>query len=173
MTENNKQVGFMIDEATWETALDRLEHGEMSEKLRLHVAWLAYGDQYSERQKIRADLTNARDKRRKLTEEVQRIETDIHGWEGRISELEGRLSEIDDIEGEYKGALQVIEHMLREGARAPPDHVQIKRAAEIKRCDPDQVIQDLKERNPNVPERAFQWAADGESANWKETKQQI
>jgi chromosome segregation ATPase len=166
MTE--KHVGFTIHEETWQSAMDRLEWGEMSERLRDTVIEIAYGADISERQKVQRRLDEIRGKRDETQMKIDNLQGDLQKQNAQIAELERTLATLQDVLGEYSGALQVIEDVLDQGARVDIGHRQVQRAAQMRGIEPAEVIADLKERNPDYPEKAFRWPEDGELVNWRE-----
>jgi len=166
-----KQVGFTVDEATWHSAMDRLEWGEMSERLRDTVVEIAYGADISKRQKVQRRLDEVRDRRDELQSRIDNLRVDLQRRNTQVAELERTLATLNDVEGEYSGALQVIEDIITAGARVDPEHVQVKRAAALKKVQPQEVIKDLQERNPDLPPEAFRFADTGEPADWRDATQ--
>jgi len=163
-----KQVGFVVDKATYESAMERLEWGEMSERLRDTVVEIAFGADISKREKVRRRLEEVRKKRDDALDQADKLRSDSRQYNARIAELEQTLSHLNDADGEYSGALQVIEDLLIMGARIDPEHVQVKRAAALQKVRPEQVIEDLKNRNSELPPEAFRFAEPGEPADWKD-----
>jgi len=161
-----KHVGFVIEQSTWETAMERLEHGEMSERLRDLVTEIAYGADISKRQRVKKRLDELREQRSEVQQDIRSLENEEERITANISSLEGTLEYLNDVDGEYHGALQVIEDVLEKGARIDIDHSQVIRAAKIRDTEPEDVIFDLKQRNPDIPDQAFRWAKEGELANW-------
>jgi len=165
-----KQVGFTVDEATWQSAMDRLEWGEMSERLRDTVVEIAYGADISKRQKVQRRLDEVRDRRNELQSKIDNLRADLQRRNAQVAELERTLATLNDVEGEYSGALQVIEDIITAGARVDPEHVQVKRAAALKKVQPQEVIKDLQERNLDLPPEAFRFADTGEPADWRDAQ---
>jgi hypothetical protein len=166
-----KHVGFVIEQSTWESAMERLEHGEMSERLREVVTEIAYGADVSKRQRVKKRLDELREQRTGVQEEIRVLENKAERITANISSNERALEYLNDIDGEYEGALQVIEDIIYQGARIDVDHVQVKRAAEIQDIFTSDVILDLKDRNPDLPDEAFRWPKEGEPNNWMEANE--
>lgn len=163
-----KQVGFKIDKETYESAMQRLEWGEMSERLRDTVVEIAFGADISKRAKVQRRLNEVRQKRDDSLAQADQLRNEAREYNARIAELERTLSHLNDADGEYSGALQVIEDLLITGARVDPEHVQVKRAAALKKITPQQVIEDLQNRNEYLPDEAFRFAEPNEPADWKD-----
>jgi septal ring factor EnvC (AmiA/AmiB activator) len=166
-----KHVGFTVDDATWQSAMERLQWGEMSERLRDTVVEIAYGADISKRQKVQRRLDEVRARRDELQNKISNLGADLQRQNAQIAELERTLATLNDVEGEYSGALQVIEDIINVGARVDPEHVQVTRAAALKKVQPEEVINDLQERNPDLPTEAFRFAENDEAADWREATQ--
>ena len=167
MAKHNKQVTFNMDEQTVEEAKDKLEHGEMSEVLREALREVAYGADVAEESKLTDRLRTLREKRRVKRQERDSIESTIDEIDRKIERVEQRLDTLREQEGEYDGVLAMLEEDLDEGVRMIETSTKVKRAATIGGCNTEDVINDLKERNPNIPDRAFRKPQGTEGPKWK------
>lgn len=153
---DREQVHVKVDSRTKKLAKDRLGHGGISELVRTELQRVAHGEEATERERIKSQLAELREKREGLTSERNRINDKLDDIERRIERAEDQLDSIRDKQGEYEGALQVIEQqMAEEGHHVFEGHGQIKDAAEMADCEPADVIEDLKERNPDLPPEQF------------------
>jgi len=168
MTEHDKMVNFKANSETVKEAKDKLEHGEMSEELRARLDEIAHGTDVAEENRLTDRLKTLREDRRDLRRERDQIEDEIEEMNRDIERIEERLDELREQEGEYDGVLAMLEADLQDGTRIMKGTDKVKRAAEIGDCDPMDVIQDLKDRNPDVPDSAFRMARGNESPNWKD-----
>lgn len=165
--DNKKQVGFEVDAEAWEHAKEKAEWGEMTELLRRTVNEKAYGTEVTERKRLR-------EKRDKTRGEIRDIENTIkdeqHKRDEKQRELERidqRLETLEQQDGEYDGFIQALESDLHSGKRVFVNHGKVERAAELGECDPSDVVETLKERNPELPEGAFREPRAGEEPSWK------
>jgi len=163
-----KQVGFEVEVDAWETAKRKSEWGEMSQELRKTVHEKAYGTEVTERKRLQ-------DKRDSKRSEVQTIDAEINRLENKRGEIQRDIQRIDsrldvlmEQDGEYDGFLQALESDLKDGQRFDAGHGKIERAADLGDCEPSDVIDALKERNPAVPDVAFRLPKAHEPPNWKE-----
>lgn len=168
MSDNSTKVTFEVDADAWDTAKDKAEWGEMSERLRKTVEEKAYGTEVTERKRLKEKLENLRQEKREYDTEIDGLRADRDEVSRKISRIEDRLDTLMQKDGEYEGFLQSIEEDLHEGVRFDPQNGKIERASELGECDPADVIETLKERNPDVPDQAFELPSAGESPNWKD-----
>jgi len=168
MSESRSQVNFTVDAEAHERAKRRSEYGELSERLRQTINELAYGTEVTERKRLKEKLEDLRGDKRDVDKEIEDLRHQRDELEREISRVEDRLDALMDTEGEYEGFLQAIESDLHEGMRFDPGHGKIERAAELGDCDEQDVIDALRERNPEVPNIAFKTATQGVPPNWKE-----
>lgn len=155
MADSDSQINFKVDEDAKELAKQRLEYGELSKTLRETVEEIAFGEELSKRSKIESRLDAINDRLDELHSEREKINAEIEEKESKKERLDERLSELDSREDEYSAALEMLEDQLMDGTHLDPGHAQIKKAAHIGEKDPEDVIDDLKERNPSVPDYAF------------------
>jgi len=155
MTEHDKTVNFKANSETVAEAKRKLDYGEMSKELRRTLDRIAHGADVAEETRLTDRLENLREDRRDLRQERNNIEQQLEEIERDIERVERRLEQLRDQEGEYDGFLQSLDTLLKDGAHVFPDHGQIQQAAQIGGCDPEDVIEDLKRRNPDVPDEQF------------------
>jgi septal ring factor EnvC (AmiA/AmiB activator) len=171
MSDDKKQVVFLCPREDYETADKKTGHGEMSEELREKVQEIAYGTEVTERKRLREQLEEEREDKRDIEQEIENLRHKRDEKERRIANKERRLEELMETDGEYEGYLQAIESDLRDGKRIYVNHGKAERAAELGNCDPADVVKALKERNPDLPEEAFQEAKLHEEADWQKQTQ--
>lgn len=156
MTDDDKtQVHFTVDRHAKDLAKEKLEFGELSSILRDEVRRVAFGEEISKRERLQERLNQLREDRDDLRAEKRQIETDIEEKETEIARVEERLSGLERREDRYEGNLEMLEETLRQGGRVFEDHGQVIKAAKTGGKEPEDVIQELRERNPDIPDHAF------------------
>lgn len=153
---NDKLVTFNADPKTWEKAKSKTEHGELSERFREELNAIAHGVEISEQERVSDLLKEKRKDKRDKQREITDLQKDVDEIEREIERLEDRLEALAEQDGEYDGFLQSLDELLKDGQHVFPDHSQIKKAAEIGGCSRTEVINDLKRRNPEIPEKQFE-----------------
>jgi len=167
MSNDRKQVKFTHEKQTVEAAKDKLEYGELSEELRATLDRIAHGADVAEETRLTDRVEQLREERRELQRERDDIVDKIEETERDIERVERRLEELRETNGEYDGVLAMLEGELHDGVRVMAGTDTVKRAASIGDCTPEDVINDLRDRNPDVPDMAFR-PARGDAANWKD-----
>lgn len=155
MSKGEAQVNVTVPEAMKELAKEKLEHGGLSRLVREQLREVAYGEELSRRARLEERLERHQDRRSELKREKEEIVAEIDELEEKMERDRSRLSDLQSKEDEYQGALEMLEDQLVEGTHIFPEHGQVKKAAHLGEKDPDSVIDDLRERNPSVPEYAF------------------
>jgi len=167
MGTHDKHVGFKANRETLKQAKAKLDHGELSELLRQELDRIAHGADVAEENRLTDRLRHLRKSRRELRDERDSIESNLEEIERKIERIEKRLDELREQEGEYDGVLSMLEEDLHAGKRILGGSDKLHRAATIGDCKPEEVIADLKERNPDVPEKAYRPARGDEDPRWK------
>ena len=162
----SKQVGFEVDEQAYEMAKEKLDYGEMSEILREAIHEVAFGSRTTEQQRVKDRLKELREKKRKKQREIRDAQQEVDEIERKIERCEDRLDELQEQDGEFDGALELLESQLEEGSRVFVGHGQVEQAAELGKCTQEEVIQTLKQRNPDLPDEAFRRPKPDEPSNW-------
>lgn len=163
MSDETEPVYVEVPAETKQLAKERLEHGGLTRVCRERLEEIAHGKETSEKNRVKDQLKDLRDKRRELKTQRDEIESELDDIEIKIERAEQRLDEIQDREGEYEGALSMLEEQLADGNHLFIGHGQVQEAAERGNCTQQDVLDDLKERNPTIPDEQFEEKHLGES----------
>lgn len=145
-----------VNEQRKDRVKERLEHGGLTREIRDLLKRL---DEHtgSEKERLKQELQEARETRDEWVQTREEANSHIEQQNKRIERLENELDSIRDKEGEYEGHLQSIETIMHEqGASVWPEHTQIQRAAQVGDCEVHDVIADLQQRNPSLPQSRFE-----------------
>jgi len=154
--EDTEQVNVEVPAETKEVAKRKLEHGGITRVVREALSRVAHGEETTERERVKDNLQDLRDKKRQKINERNNLDNEIAELETQIERAENRLEELEDKVGEYEGMLQVIESTMHEnGMHVDPGHGRVKDAAQVGNCTPEDVIADLQDRNPDLPDKQF------------------
>jgi DNA repair exonuclease SbcCD ATPase subunit len=154
------QVNVKVPKRTKELAKEKLEHGGLTRLVREELARVAHGEKVSQREKVRDHLQELRDKKRDKISERNNLDDEIAQLDVKIERAEAELEKIDDVEGKYDGYLQSIEDQMHEdGMNVFQGHAMVQKAAKLGECDEEDVIEDLKSRNPELDPSRFQQGA--------------
>lgn len=159
MSDSEEMVQLVVEvpKNTKEVAKRNLEYGGLSREVRHTLARIAHGEETAELQRVKDNLEDLRDQREEYKRKRDEIENELSDVERKIERNEQKLSRLRDMESEYEGRLMSIEdQMIQDGMRVFPDHGQILSVAQEYGQEPLDVINDLKERNPDLPDEQFQ-----------------
>ena len=151
-----KQVIANVPEDIHQKAKDRLEHGGMTRVINEALETVAYGGTWDSRSAIDIQLNTKRQELKQARSERRAINTRIENLEDDISDLEQAREEQETEQDRLEGALWSFEQTFRSGeTRAVEENKQLQGIATEFRMDVEDVIDALRERNPDVPDAAF------------------
>lgn len=127
------------------------ERGELSEAVRAAYRAVRYGTTPADE----VERSALHDRREQLQKQRAEAASELESIGERLAELEERRRAASDREEEYEDMLARIEQDVRDGMAVFPGHGTIQSAAETRGKAPQGVIEDLRERNPDLPDRAF------------------
>lgn len=140
------------------------ERGELSESVRKLFRRKAYGtagtEQSTEIERKKAELRDVRDTIDQLRRKRRRIDAEIETKEQRAARLEERIAQLEERDDKFDTVVDTLEGSLLEGQRVTPTMVDDD-------LDAQAVIETLKDRNPDVPNHAFELATPGEPTDWR------
>jgi len=116
--------------------------------------------QNTELEQKQAELEDVRDRIDDLRRERRRIDAEIESQESRATRLEERISKLEERTDAFETVVDTLESMMLDGARIFPERVDDE-------LDAQRVMEELKERNPDVPEYAFRLADRQEPTDWR------
>lgn len=155
--EETVQVIAEVPKSVRDGAKDKLPYGGMSEEIRETLSRIAFGEELNQRSRLEARLEDLREDRDELYRERRELDAQIENIESQISSIEREVSQLSTQEERYEAKLESIEYRIRsEGGHLFPEHGEIKKVASEAQREPEGVIQDLRERNPDIPDRAFE-----------------
>lgn len=154
--DETRMFAAEIDVDTAEILDTRLEYGEKSRLIREFAQSLAYGDGYDERtaldiqiERLEEQLTDARETRREAAAQIETLEDRIESLKDKRQTKQTREERID-------ASLVPLESDLRAGGHIDQDHGGIESIAREYGTSSKAVWSRLKERNPDVPDFAFE-----------------
>ncbi len=154
--DDHVRVTHRVPSHVRDAAQDRTEHGELSEEVRSLYQRIAFGEEVAEHDTVRRELERVRDEKDDTRRQIRELQAELEELERRETRLEEKLSKHTSRQDKYEGHLEALETQLRDGTHIWPDHPGVKRAANTAEMEPEEVIEELQERNPEVPDYAFQ-----------------
>lgn len=156
MTDDKAQINFTVERNAKDLAKEKLDHGELSTELRETIQRIAYGEEISKRERLHKRLAELRDQKDSLRAEKRELEAELEEVEGEIARVEERLDGMERREDKYEATLEMLEETLYAGGRVFEEHGQVLKAAKIGSVEPEDVLDELQDRNPSIPAHAYQ-----------------
>lgn len=156
------QVSHLVPESVREDAQKNSGHGDLSDAVRMAYRTVAYGDDYQNTARLKQRLERAKNEYRRLVEEKDAIEAEMEDAEDRIRTLREQLEKAEEADERFEEKMQELESKLHSGTHIFPNHGDVIEAAEAGGVAEAEVIEELQERNPDVPEDAFKPASEAE-----------
>jgi len=166
MTNDKSQINFEVDRDAKELAKDKLDYGELSTELRETIHRIAFGDEISKRERAHKRLAELREEKDSIRGTIRQKQTELEEVEDEIARLEERIDNLERREDKYEATLEMLEEILYAGQRVFKEHGQVMKAAKVGGVDAEDVLEELKERNPQIPDHAFQQAMHS-SKKWR------
>lgn len=150
-------VAARIPKDVKDAAKDKLPHGGMTREIQDLFNRIAYGEDLNFRSRLQRQRRELADRLEAKRRERRELDTDIENMESRIKELDRKMETVTTREDKFEAKLEEIEAKLRiDGMHIDPEHPAVKRAAQTGGVETGKVMRKLRERNPDVPEYAFQ-----------------
>ena len=157
MSRKRDQINVKVDRKTKELIKEKYGHGALTEIVRKELERKAHGGHGTELEKVKLELRELRNKREELKKEKAAIDADINTVELKIERRETDLERLINEGDAYQAVLETIESMMHEnGMHVDPGHGQVEKAANVGGCAPEDVINDLKDRNEELPDEQFE-----------------
>lgn len=153
--EPTARVTHEVPESVYQDAKQVAEWGERTEYVRMAYRTLAYGDAEGSRSRLQFELERVREQKDNVRARIRDLQAELEDIEQRETRLEERLDKAKTADEKYKGHLESLETNLRDGMNVYPGHGAVERAASIGNKTPEEVVDDLQERNPSLPAHAF------------------
>lgn len=163
MSDEDVHVSHRVPEDIRDEAQNRTNRGEISEAVRRVYRNFARGEAYPGHAQHEAERVVLERMDDRLQEYQDEMDETRRAMQERIEELEEEKEQRDAARDEYEGRLRELEELVRSGSHVDPEHGAVLDAAECSARPPSRVIEELKQRNPDIPDYAFQPAdeADG------------
>jgi len=172
MTDKDEEVRYNVKmrQQLREDAKRNTKRGELAEDVRDLFRRRAYGEQAAgettELQRTKSELREVRERLEELRHERGKIQNEIESQERRAARLEERIEQLDQQNDQLEQAVEMLENMLQNGDRMWP--TRIKTAADVDVSTAEQLYQQLKDRNPELPAVAFEEPHIHDPNDWRE-----
>lgn len=150
------RVSHRVPEHVREAAQQNTKHGEMSELVRSLYGRIAFGDAEGGAESIEIELERVRAEKDDLRQEIRELQNELQTVEQRETRLEEKLSTHRSRQDKYEAHVESLEQLLYDGTHVWPGHPVVKKAAQASNRDPETVVENLQDRNPEIPDYAFE-----------------
>lgn len=155
--EEMKVVSAEVPESIHESVKRKLEYGGLTREIRDHLRRIAVGEDMNQRSRLERQLEELQEERDDLRAQRREIEASIETVETKINGVQHDISQLSSQEERYEAKLEELEFDLREGGkRFYPGYKRIERIAGETQRESEAIIEDLKARNPDIPDFAFE-----------------
>lgn len=154
--DDHVRVGHRVPKHVRDAAQASTEHGELSEMVRSLYRRVGHGDAEGGADSVAIELERVRAKKDDLRDEIKTLQTELQTLEQQETRLEEKLTKHRSRQDKYEGHLESLEQQLRDGTRVFGELPSVKRAASTVGKSEEEVVYDLKDRNPDVPDHAFE-----------------
>ena len=149
------RYSFILPEHLKDAGLRNSEHGEMAERCRDQFRRVGYGEEVQNEEALRRELETVRNKKDEVDAEIRDLQSERERLARKETRLEERVEKTDSRKEKYDGMLESAESLLAQGGHVYPHHPIIKNAADLMKITTEEVIDDLKDRHPAIPDHAF------------------
>jgi chromosome segregation ATPase len=166
--EETVRVVANVPKSIKETAKEKLPHGGLSQEIEDALSRVAFGEDLAQRSRLERQLDELQDERSRLQDERRELNAKIETYDNQIESVQSELSQLSSKEERYESKLEELEDRLRvEGMRLDPGNRHVTRVAKEAQREVEGVIHDLKERNPDVPDFAFEDGLHDHENTWR------
>lgn len=159
MTDDDEMVylGAEIPKEKAEAVKSILDHGEQTDLIRFLADVIVETGGFERDNVFAARIQKVKNKLEQKTTDRDRLNRDIDDLTDELESLRERRERVLSQEDQYQATLEQLERGFRAGdhGHLDPGHPRIQEVANQYDLEPTSVLDDLKERNPDVPPKAF------------------
>lgn len=153
---HDKRVNFTANQAVYDRVQESTEHGAVSREMRAKLWEMMVGDARNEREKVKAKLEEKQERKQEVDAKIRELRAESENLETEIRELRHKYDTMESAEDKAKTKLEDIEANLWDGQNITTKLTTVKEAAHLLEVTPDEVVERVRERNPEAPDYAFE-----------------
>lgn len=154
MTDTS-QVNHLVPSDVKKRAMENAEHGELSEAVRDVYQMYATTGGAETLAQLEVRLRKTRRERENVEDQISALQDELDALRGRETDLQEKIREYEQETTKYERLLNELSAQLRDGTSVFPTHGKVKTAASVKGCGVGEVMDELRDRNPDVDEALF------------------
>lgn len=167
MSDNDKkQVNHLVPADVKKKAKKHAEHGELSEAVRDVYRMYASAGSADTLVQLEIRLRKTRRERESIEEQIEELKSELHEVRNREEELQDEIKEYEQQTTEYERLMAELDEILRDGGSVFESHAKVTKAATIGGKTTTEVVADLQERNPDLPDSRFEEGSSGSSMSF-------
>lgn len=156
------QVNHLVPSDIKERATENAEHGELSEAVRDVYRMYATTGGAETLAQLEIKLRKTRRERDRLEDKLEAIQEELGEVREREEEIQEEIREYEQETTEYERLIAELEALLHDGQSVFPSHGKVKTAASVSGVPVTDVIEDLKDRNPELPGTRFEKGSESD-----------
>ncbi|EMA42678.1 hypothetical protein [Halococcus saccharolyticus] len=165
--EETVRINVEVPESVRDTAKQKLDYGGLSREIRERLEEIAFGPELAHRSRLERQRADLKNRLRDVREKRREIDAEIETLEEQVQAVDEKLGSITEREDKYDAKLEELESQLRrDGMRLDVENPKVGRAAATGGVEPEGVIRELKDRNPDVPDYAFEDGLHDHEHDW-------
>ena len=166
MTEeepDHVMVAAKIPKDVKDAAKQKLDHGGITREIEDLFKRIAYGEDVNLRSRLKRQREQLQERLDEKRRERRELDAEIENLEDRIQGLDSKMEGLTTREDKFEAKLEELDAKLRiEGQHIDPEHPAVERAAATGKVETGKVMRKLRERNPDVPDYAFEQKMDSD-----------
>jgi chromosome segregation ATPase len=154
-TDDPAQVSHLVPESVKERAQRNTQHGELSEAVRDVYSMYASGGGAETLAQLEIQLRKAEREKESITEQLTALKEERQEVMDRCEELREQIREYEAETTKYERLMARLSADLEDGKSVFPSHSKVREAADVSGSSPAEVLTELRNRNPTIPESQF------------------
>lgn len=153
---DTEQVNHLVPADVKERAKEHAEYGELSEAVRDVYRIYASAGGSGTLAQLEIKLRKTRREKESIQERIDALNEELTEVKKREAELQAEIRNYQRESTEYERLLCELDELLVDGAAVFESHAKVQNAASVGGVSTTEVIDDLRERNPDLPDSRFE-----------------
>lgn len=156
-----EQVNHLVPSGTKARASESADWGELSEAVRSVYEAFARTGGDADVVRLQAELQRVQSHLSSLDEQIASLESEREAMKEREDELVRQLDKAESDADEYIDLINQLLDSLDSGESVWPSHAIVQEAATLNGSSPDEVIDELRDERPHLPDDRFTEGSSG------------
>ncbi len=160
MSDDTAQVNHLVPADIKERAKENADHGELSEAVRDVYRMYASTGGAETLAQLEVRLRKVRRERESVEDRIEALQDELDELRTRETDIQEEIRQYEQETTKYERLVAEMVALVRDGKSVFPTHGKVKTAASVKGCSIEEVMTDLKDRTPDVPDGRFTEGTD-------------